>query len=817
MARVFRRFAVFTFIIMITTGDVSANYTFLGNVERYERTQSGVIVHCEGNNLLKIEFLLPTMFRILLIRNDYTEPPLTYALAKTAWNPVSIELQNESTEIIIRSSQIVLNIHKQPCRLTVKDRNGIIINQDDEGMGIGWDGKEVKCWKTITHNEKFFGLGEKTGTLDKRGQEWVMWNSDTYAYGNGTDPVYQSIPFFIGIRDYKAYGIFFNNSYRSKFNFGAGNLRYYSFSAEQGNLDYFFIYGPEIRTIVETYTELTGRMPLPPLWALGYQQSRYSYYPDSTVLKIARTFREKNIPADVIYLDIHYMDGYRLFTWDKNRFPDPAGMVHTLDNMGFKVAVIIDPGIKDDASYPIAQEGITGNYFVKYPDGNLYIGEVWPGKTYFPDFSRPETRVWWGNLFTGFLNIGIKGFWTDMNEPAVWGKAFPEETIFYDEGSNSSHKKMHNLYGLLMAQATYEGLKRLRSDERPFVITRAGFSGVQRFASAWTGDNIATDEHLELGIRMMLGMGLSGEPFIGTDVGGFVGTPTPQLFARWIQVGMLSPFFRTHTTIDTKDQEPWSFGNDVEAISKRYITKRYELLPYLYSLIYEASTNGAPLWRPLFWYYQNDSLAYSPAYQNEFFVGENLLAAPVVRGQTNRYRVYFPAGKWLDWNTETIYSGPAAVQMNVPLDILPLFIKEGGIILSGEPMQYVGEKSIQTLTADIFPAASSGEFLLYEDDGRTFEYLQNIYRITKLECHQNGTTVEYNKIRLYDRYNPPERMLTVKFHAFDKEVNEILLDNTPLKAIQSTEKKAGYYYDNEKKTLVVKFNDMSREQRIVIR
>ncbi|NIR47171.1 MAG: DUF4968 domain-containing protein, partial [Calditrichae bacterium] len=383
--------------IMVTLSpDVQANYTFLQNLQNYERTESGVHLFCENNVEIEIRFLKPGMFRWTLIRPGYQEPLLDYPLAKTNWDPVALKLTEEAPHLILSTKEMNLIIHKLPCRITVLDKQGNVINKDDPGMGVGWDGKEVRCWKSLAKDERFFGLGEKTGDLNKRGREWVMWNSDFPAYDNQTDPLYQSIPFYIGMHENRTYGIYFNNSYRATFNMGAGNRRYSSFAAEQGNLDYFFMYGPEVGEVVADYTELTGRIVLPPRWALGYQQCRWSYYPDTEVLNLAQTFRDKQIPADVIYLDIHYMDGYRVFTWDKDRFPNPAGMLRELQNMGFKVVTIIDPGVKADSAFSVAKEGIEHDHFVKYPDGEVYVGEVWPGASFFPDFSRPETRRWWG-------------------------------------------------------------------------------------------------------------------------------------------------------------------------------------------------------------------------------------------------------------------------------------------------------------------------------------------------------------------------------------------------------------------------------------
>jgi alpha-glucosidase len=693
------------------TVPAAAQYRFLGNLRSFEHTPSGVTLGCAPEARLALRFLTPTMVRVTLTRHGREEPPLEHAIVKTRWAPVAVRVTEDARRLTLRSDSVTLVVHRRPCRLDLLDARGGSIAEHDSTMGIGWEGDEVRAWYRIADDERFFGLGEKTGDQDKRGKEWVLWNSDNFAYDVEHDPLYQSIPFFVGLRGGRAYGVYLNNSARATFNFGAGNHRYYSFAADQGPLDYFLIYGPAVPSVVAQYTELTGRLPLPPRWALGYQQSRWSYTPASEVLRIARTFREKRIPADVLYLDIDYMDGYRVFTWDSTRFPDPGGLLRDLDRLGFKVVPIIDPGVKEDTTYRIAREGLAGGHFVRYPDHSLYVGSVWPGRTWFPDFSRPATRAWWGGHLARLVESGVDGIWNDMNEPAVWGKAFPLEVLMEDGGRSSSQKRMHNLYGLLMSKAAYEGLRRGRPEQRPFVLTRAGFAGIQRYSAVWTGDNVASWDHLALGVRMMLGLGVSGVPFVGTDVGGFVGTPSPELFARWIQVGAYSPLFRAHTTTNTPDQEPWSFGEQVENISRAFITRRYQLLPYLYTLFWQAHRTGSPVMRPLFWHHQQDSMVYRPEYQQQFLLGERLLVAPVVNEGATTLWVYLPAGRWLDLDTDSVYQGGRAVAVAAPLERLPTFLRAGGILATQEAVQYVGDSVAGVLTLNLFGERS--EFAVF--------------------------------------------------------------------------------------------------------
>ena len=797
---------------------VQAQYEFLGDLQSFERVESGVNLSCAPGARVEIRFLNPHLVRITLLRDSSDRRELLeYPIAKSDWEEVTLEIAEETSRVMLRGPVFDVAVRRAPCRLTMIDKQGGVLLEDDPGMGMGWDGNEVRTWKTISPDERFYGLGEKTGQLDKRGVEWVMWNSDTYAYGPEQDPIYQSVPFVVGVRDRKAYGVYFNNSYRSVFNMGAGNHRYWSFAADGGTMDYFFIHGPEIARVVEQYTELTGRIPMPPRWSLGLQQSRWSYFPDDEVLRIAETYREKRIPADVLYLDIHYMDEYRVFTWDRERFPDPVGMLRTLEEMGFKVVVIIDPGVKEDSAYTVAREGLAGDHFVRYPDGEVFVGSVWPGRSYFPDFSRPQTQEWWGGKLAALIEQGIDGIWNDMNEPAVWGKAFPLEVLMEDGGRKSSQKRMHNLYGYLMSQTAYEQLRGARPNERPFVLTRAGFAGEQRFTAVWTGDNVATDDHLALSIRMMLGMGLSGVPVIGADVGGFAGTPTPELFARWIQVGAFSPFFRIHSAANTPDQEPWSYGEHVEEIARNAVTMRYRMLPYLYTLFREAHITGRPILRPMFWHHQQDSLAYSPRFQHQFLVGEHLLVAPVTRQGQYFQEVYLPAGEWLDMATDSIYRGPRTVVVEAPVERVPMFLGGGAIIPMQEPVQHTGERADSVLSIEAFAGAQADTFELYEDDGRTFEYERGAFRTTRYTIGRSGGALRVTRDVSHDEYALPERALVLRLRGIGSLPRSVTIGGRALSSVAADVRSDGYSYDAESRILTIRFREAGSRQEVVVR
>ena len=809
----------FILLILLSMTKISqAEFKYVGDIissKKYNDRMEFIL----SNAKLNLYVVADNIIRFRYTNKDEFSNAPSYAVvykpAKVIYN-----LTEQPDYYEITTNELKIKISKSPCRVSIYDSNGSLLNEDDKSFGVSYDCDEVRVFKKLFDDEKFYGLGEKTGNLNKRGEQWTMWNSDTPAYSGNTDPIYQSIPFFIGVRNLansayskSAYGIFLDNTYKSSFNLGAANNRFYWFGAEKGELDYYFIYGPDIKNVISSYTMLTGRMEMPPLWSLGYQQSKWSYYPESEVRSIANQFRSKQIPCDVIYLDIHYMNGYRVFSWDKNRFPDPQKMLSDLSNQGFKIITIIDPGVKADTNnYLPAKEGLTKDLFAKYPDGEVYQGQVWPSWAYFPDFTKPETRDWWGEKNADWLKQGVAGVWNDMNEPAVWGRWFPDIVQFDDNGFNSNHKKIHNVYALEMAKSTFDGIKKEFPDKRPFILTRAGFSGIQRYAAVWTGDNVASEEHLRLACTMVQGMGLSGIPFAGSDVGGFVGVPSVRLFTRWLELGVFTPFFRAHSAIDLKSKEPWTYGEAAERWNKNIIEFRYKLLPFLYNEFYNASTTGLPIMRSMILNYQDDDECYSNDVQYQFMVGDNLLVAPVLSESDNTKKLYLPEGKWLDWWTNKVYNGKQWILVEAPIDKIPLFIKEGGIIPMQEAENFVGEKKMTQLELNIFPGINN-EYTLYEDDGISQDHnLKGIYSLTEFDLISSGT-IQLNITKTYDRFDSGRKSYLAHFNNVNS-LSSVEVNGETLKKFASIEELnqnlQGYFYDEANNILSIKFRNSGK-------
>ena len=741
----------------------------IGPVVSFTKGTNAVTLNCADGSQVRLTMLAPDLIRV---RASFTKPVSTldhsWAIARDNWDTPRWTLTESPETISIATEEVEVVIHRSPLLISFRDAHTRdVINADERPMmydakgtltGMMFDpaaGMFVAAAKKLGFDEHFYGLGEKAARLDKRRGSFVNWNSDTPGYTEGKDPIYQTIPFYLGLERGAAYGIFFDNSYRSYFNFGRSSQERAWFGAEGGELNYYFFYGPAIKKILSRYAELTGHMPLPPLWALGNQQSRWGYYPETMVERVVSEYRQRDLPLDVVHLDIDYMNGYRVFTFNPQRFPRPKEMNEQLIKQGVKVITIVDPGVKyqphssdakeqasnsrnpelgpQDKSYYVFDQGLEKNYFQHRKDGKLFIPKVWPGDSVFVDYTLPEARKWWGDLHRAYLDNGVAGIWNDMNEPSDFvdqaGKN-QSDVISYDEGEKSSHAKNRNVFALLMARATYEGLARLRPDRRPYVITRAAYAGIQRYSTMWTGDTNSTWDSLALNIPMFTTLGLSGEPFVGSDVGGFMGRGDGELLVRSYQISFLAPFCRNHKNIDSYDQEPWRFGKYYEDIIRKYLKLRYRLLPFLYTTLEEAHRTGVPLFRPLVLNYQNDASTYN--LDDEFMIGNDLLVAPVLRPDVTRRLVYLPEGKWYDYWTNKEYKGGSVVSVDAPLETVPMFVRGGSILPLGPEMNYVGEK-VPEPSFVIYPDdRGEAATALYEDDGLSPEYTNGVYRRTSL-------------------------------------------------------------------------------------
>ena len=719
----------------------------------------------------------------------------SWAVAREEWPEVRVRTDaGENGMLRVTTDAMRIEIAPSPFRVAFSWPDGAPFAVDDPQRGMGMvpplgptdipdrylPPGMLRCYKQLAPGEHLIGAAERTTNFDLRGQTITFWNVDPPLHHNvATGPMYASIPFWMGLHSGRAYGIFVDSAWHSDLDAGASLPDVLSFGVAGGELTYYVFAGPDPQAILARYADLTGHMPLPPRWALGYGQSRWSYFPAAHLRDVADGLREHRIPADHLWLDIDYMDGYRVFTWNTRRFPQPERMLSELAAQGFKVVTIIDPGVKVDPTYPVFTEGLEKNYFVRQPDGALSIGLVWPGECAFPDFSRAEVREWWGRLHSGLLDAGIAGVWDDMNEPGmtsmlvpgagtIHGGTLPLEALHLPDGPDGEpmpHAAFHNAYGMQMARASFEGQQALRPDKRPFVLTRSGYAGVQRYAAIWTGDNDSAWDHIRMAARMCLMLGVTGIPFAGFDTGGFWGNSDGELLVRFTQLGAVMPFYRNHSAMRTVAQEPWAFGQPWEAFCQQTIELRYQLIPYLYTAFAEAARTGAPIARPLVYAYPEETGFAN--IDDEHLLGPDLLAAPVMDAGGLHRDVVFPREVWVDWYSGERFTGPSRVTINAPLDIVPLFAREGAIIPLAPVMQYTDQRPEDPLTLTCYLGSEAGATAtgtLYEDDGETPAWQQGEWRLTRFTAERTTTGVTFHAARPEGGYTGEVREWLVELH-----------------------------------------------------
>ena len=606
---------------------------------------------------------------------------------------------------------------------------------------------------SVGDNVDLYGTGEVTGPLRRNGRTISLWNIDTPAYGvDGGTHLYQSHPWVMGVRaDGTAFGIIADNTWRQTIR----TDRDVVFESQGPAFRVVIIERDSPRQLMQALADLTGHMEMPPLWALGYQQCKFSYQPDTRVKEVADTLRLLHIPADVIWMDIDYMDHYKIFTFSPKEFPDPKGLNDYLHDRNFKAVYMIDPGVKVEPGYFVDDQGSAGDYWVKTADGKPFVGNVWPGPCHFPDFTRQEVRTWWATLYKDYMATGIDGVWNDMNEPSVFGgpeSSMPMDNLHGVASFQAPHLRYHNVYGLNMVRASREGLLLANPQKRPFILSRSNFLGGQRYAATWTGDNLSSVGQMQLSIPMSLTLGLSGQPFSGPDIGGFCENATAELVAQWTAQGVYFPFVRNHNIKGTRDQEPWAFDEPTLNTCRTAIERRYLLMPYIYTAFREASTTGMPVMRPVFMADAKDTSLRSE--DKAFLLGGDLMVVPNWAGQ-----VAMPKGEWCKLDLSSMNT---KVQKN---DIqAQLLQRPGSVIPIANLAQSTSELRTDSLTLMVcLDADRQAVGTLYEDAGDGFGYRTGDYRLSRIEAmvEKNHLLVSISKVE--GAMDEPERMLRVGY------------------------------------------------------
>jgi alpha-glucosidase len=788
-----------------------------------------------GPAILRITAVRADIIRVRIAAGALPEDASWAVLPNARTKSIDVQSVQDSASVGFHTAALDVRVELNPLRLVISDLAGNVISADALGRPTRFELGGFTISKQMPADEHYFGLGDKAGSFDRRNQAYTLWNTDV-APQESTDPLYKAIPFFLAINGTRSYGLFLDNTWRTWFDFGKQARDAILFGAEGGPLDYYFLYGPAPKQVVEAYAYLTGKPPLPPLWALGFQQSRYSYTPESQVRDIAHHLRADKIPSDALYLDIDYQDRNRPFTVNSQTFPNFPGLVSDLRKDHFHLVTITDLHIAHapNQNYSPYDTGHAGDHFVKNPDGSEFVGVVWPGPAVFPDFTRAQTRAWWGGLYKKFVEDGVAGFWNDMNEPSVFsgpGGTMPLDTVHRIDESGyaprtATHAEIHNIVGLENARATFEGLLKLRPNERPFVLTRATYAGGQRYGFTWTGDNSATWNHLRLATQMVLNLGVSGISFVGADVGGFNGSPSSDLLTRWVEMAAFTPLCRDHSAKGTLPHELWVNGPEQESIRRRYIETRYRLLPYIYSLADESARTGLPMMRPVFMEFPEIFSAGVEHLDTEFLLGPSLLIAPSPFGEMqDGYSVGLPQSTpWFDfWTGLKMPPQPTPpsitqivtttaplkfpAQIHPALDTMPVYVR-GGSILPLEPaIQSTDETPTGPLELHVYPGPKC-QGNLYLDDGHTFAYQHGEYLRQSLTCEYEVHSMKVKFSAREGSYAPWWKKIEVVIYDWPSGQAEAKLsaNATPLKTT----------YDAKKRALHVTIPDASAESDLTV-
>jgi alpha-glucosidase len=744
-----------------------------GAIRRIIPYERGLRFTCE-RAWVELQWLTADCLRVRLHVDGDFPVPFSYAVSKVEWPVVPIEVVEGEDALEVHSASMICRIGKRPFRIGLETLEGELICVDRVGMRWQPEGA-IGLSMAMMPDESCYGLGERAFGLNLRGKRLHLWNTDPGDYAWGTDPLYYSIPFYLGVHASAVYGLFWDNPCRGTADLGATTAGDLAFEAEGGELCYYLFAGKDVNTVLSRYTELTGRIKLPPLWALGYHQARFSYATQEAVIKLARDFRKHATPCDALYLDLHYMDGFRPFTWSFDRFSHFQRLVAELHKLDFKVVCVLHPAVKIDPQYSSYHDGIINNVFLKYPDDEMVSAASWPGTSHFPDFTHSGARDWWAGQLKRLLECGVDGLWNEMNEPTVLTESgaqdLPDSVVHDNDGLGAAHRESHNVYGMLMASASQDGLTRQRSQQRQWNITRAGFAGAQRYAVSWTGSNTSNWDHLRLSLSMTLNMGLSGAPMTGSNIGGYLGNADGELFTRWLQSSCLLPFFRANTAPGTLQHEPWAFGQPFEVINRVTIQLRYRLLPYLYSVVAQCKEFGWPVVRPLFMAEPDNPELRSV--DDCYLLGDAILVAPVLEQGAVHRSAYLPVGQWYDYWTNDLLNGGQEIDITAPLERLPLFIRAGAVLPVWPEMQHTNRSRLDTLTLRVYPG--NFETILYEDKGEGLDYEKGDYRWVYITSGWEESRLIVDR-RVAGKYDPGYEKIKLEVVGFDEEPMDVRVD-----------------------------------------
>jgi alpha-glucosidase len=786
-----------------------------GNVVTTQIGSDRVDFTLDSGAVARVETLDSDLVRIRVNPSGALSTADSGAVAANGLKAPGASITDTGDGIVLTTPLAIVSVHKSPFSIVVLRAADRSIVTADSPSGINWDPDAGIIFneKIVDPNEAFFGLGARGGPINRRGRTFVMHNVDSAGYGEFTDPLYISIPYYIGILKGNAYGIFVDNPADPFFDLDSSQTNTVLFGAEAGELNYYVMTGPEPSRVANTYGRLTGFNNLPPKWSLGYHQSRYGYRSQIQLTTIANQFRSLQIPCDTLWMDIDYMNSLSIFTWDPGNFPSPVQFNQDLDALGFKRVNIMEPLIQTgDPLWPFADRS---GYFVQNPDGTSLVTNIWYGDVSFIDFTSSAAKSWYEQSLAGFLSAGTNGLWNDLNEPA---ENFMPQATFSFKGSPRTSLQTRNIYALTELSVVNDVQTKVHPNDRPWAISRSGYSGIQRYSANWSGDTLSSFDSLRVSLEMSISMGWSGQNFFGHDIGGFLGSPPAELYIRWLEFGSYLPLFRTHSTNTSAPREPWSFGDPYTGIARSVIGQRYKLLPYIYSLFQAASTTGAPVIAGLPFYFPTDTNTFSE--DQSFLLGPSLLVAPVITQGAVSRTVYFPQGaSWFDYYTDAVHTGGSTATVNAPLDTIPVFVRAGSIVPSGPLMQFVTDPTAApSLTLDVYPGPDSS-FTLYEDDGESMAYTLGASQQTLLNLSSpNGWTV-VTMTRYGGAFQTPNRPIWLYLHAVSATPSQVYVNQiqlNPATSASALNSGPGWFYDSAHQKLMVRIQDAPGLQVSVI-
>ena len=800
----------------------------------FEKQGNEVIFGCEDGAKISLKFLDSRNIKFWFSPDgSFKRNNKSFAVVNEEFDPTfEIDVNESASNFEVFTGDLRVMVQKSPLKVQVFDKYQRLVMSDYNAEAYVTDGTEVETRKVLRDEEQFFGLGEKAGPLNRRGHSYTMWNSDKPCYSDTEDPLYKSIPFFLSTYNY---GIFFDNTYKTEFDFGKESDEYFSFSAPDGPFIYYFMYGSSPEDVIKSYTRLTGQPIMPPKWALGWSQSRGMLTNEELTREIANEYRERNIPIDIIYQDIGWVDGLQSFDWREDRYDNPEKMLEDLAEMGFKVIVSQDPVISQATEEQWQEANEKGYLALDTRTGKAYdMPWPWGGNAGVVDFTNPKVADWWGALQQKPIDDGVKGFWTDMGEPA-WSNEESTDRLNMQHHLGM-HEEIHNVYGLEWDRVVTEQFNQRNPNTRVFQMTRAAYAGMQRYAFGWSGDSgngrDVTDgwDNLANQIPVGLSAGMGLVPFWTTDISGYCGDITDydefaELYVRWLQFGVFNPLSRAHHE-GNNAVEPWLFGEEAEKISKNAIELKYQLHPYIYTYAREAYDTGMPIMRALVLEYPEDENTYDE--DEEFLLGKEFLIAPVVEEGATTKEVYLPEGDWADYNNpKNVYEGEQEIEVDAPLDVIPMFVKKGAIIPKMPVMPYIGAMENAPMILEIFPAKKASEFVIYEDDGITNDYKQNEFVKTKVRTKESTSevTVKIEEPMVSNFEIDGKRNYWLEIHLKEKPktvlLNDEKLKNKKFSALKEDWSTAfdenGFVYNEEKGILFVKFPDTKDKVEIKIK